>query len=1332
MYGCIKRMDAVVTLLVEMGADVNVATEDGETALYYALKARRSRVVRVLFTRGARFNLQEPKSKVLLRDAVKDNDLEFFECLLENGVELYPHLLVELMILAARFNADRVIAMCINRGTSVNCTDDRNRTPLHEAAEHGHESVVRLLVVTYKARINAVDVDGQTPIMLAAKHYHTGCAVVFLQNGATADFTHPIFKTLLVTAAEKVQLVCAGLLVERGVPVTWEVTALIEENVEERGIQTLDDKEENMAVVDHFYEVVLLKAAEMGRTRGVEMLISNGVDVTYASPKGDTPLHLAAANGHTAVVDCILSHGGVMDKTDALDEKGLTPLHRAAMNGHVGVVRLLVERGAANVACKDSAKQRTALGWAVLHKYSGCVKYLCTKGCDALIPDGENFTPYDWALVADAVDRLWQTYSIKIGRITAADAAAASGTRGVGRELLDALISLDDVRKKRRNFALKTVWKTSALYLFWIVLLTTVASLSTTQNKETAFYVTESLRDLFINRAFVVPSAVSTKDSHNSSSSDSHGELHAAFQNLHNRGDFWTYMEGPLVDHLYVEELYHDVPLHDDEKGFVYFHHRLLGLVRIRQMRVRDDSCSIAPEFSTILNRCYAELSPSTEDRRTFGSGPEFVYRSAQDLEIITIPGIPHTKFTGGGFVADLPTNRTLAKQAVAKLKEEQWVDWSTAAVVIDFTLYNANVDLSVVARIVFAFPPSGGVDPSFSCTVLRLFKKFEVLDAIIILLEVLTVIIGVYYILLDMWHIRQQKLAYFFQLSSYYGLLMHALFITVIVYRCCQLVLILVTIDWSPQDTRFIDMTYPAEIEQQLKDLMAILLALAWLQTLKFMRIFPICGPIVQAVFNTFVSPPVLTFAAVFVIIIVSFSLGFHVAFGSSVAIFRTFEYSMMTLFRVTFGDFAHDMEALQQANPVLGPFLFTIYIVIATLILINLFIAIFAESYRIAQGMRVAHWNDHISELMEKEPRILLLAKSAFENEKLLERRWYAFHRRQKLQQEQAVLEALELLDQPAAQGGDQQQTLKSALSSRLKPSSAASTTSTQNNDIPPSKAPSVLSVASVNRRASFDPTIEKGSSAKSAVHPQPAATLSSGGGATSLKPLSTSSSSLTVAPQGSARKQSMGTRLLDRMHSSRAALSARLAGPGSMSNRNGGTKLTEEELADLRSLPPEYFAPGSENMRILLRLIPPKDRARFGLDDPSLVSHTMAVVGNGTRNSTNLVTTGADSSGVDSEGALMSRAIADVEMNLLSLKVALERSLGDQGEQVNDMKRNLESLAMLQNDRISFVGDKLEAMASTQKRQLVGLQNVLDGIAAHTDKQAGGGNGPSLARR
>ena len=81
-------------------------------------------------------------------------------------------------------NTDMVRSLLSSPGADVNATNDRGSTPLLEAARYGHEDVCRVLIAS-GADLKAKDNDGKTALMLALQGDHDQVVRVLKQAGAT-------------------------------------------------------------------------------------------------------------------------------------------------------------------------------------------------------------------------------------------------------------------------------------------------------------------------------------------------------------------------------------------------------------------------------------------------------------------------------------------------------------------------------------------------------------------------------------------------------------------------------------------------------------------------------------------------------------------------------------------------------------------------------------------------------------------------------------------------------------------------------------------------------------------------------------------------------------------------------------------------------------------------------------------------------------------------------------------------------------------------------------------------------------------------------------------
>lgn len=91
----------------------------------------------------------------------------------------------------------------------------------------------------------------------------------------------------------------------------------------------------------------------------VEALVVAGADIHLAGTKGWTPLHMAAARGHTKKAQILIDAGANVNQRIDIDGEE-TPLMEAAFMGRPGTVKLLLDNGA-DASLRDTMESRTSL-----------------------------------------------------------------------------------------------------------------------------------------------------------------------------------------------------------------------------------------------------------------------------------------------------------------------------------------------------------------------------------------------------------------------------------------------------------------------------------------------------------------------------------------------------------------------------------------------------------------------------------------------------------------------------------------------------------------------------------------------------------------------------------------------------------------------------------------------------------------------------------------------------------------------------------------------------------------------------------------------------------
>lgn len=74
------------------------------------------------------------------------------------------------------------------------------------------------------------------------------------------------------------------------------------------------------------------------------------------------------------------------------------------------------------------------------------------------------------------------------------------------------------------------------------------------------------------------------------------------------------------MDGLYWDKWYNNrTSALQDNHSHIYYENLLLGVAQIRQLKVRNSTCSIHPYFRSFLADCYSEYRYRAEDRSDFG-----------------------------------------------------------------------------------------------------------------------------------------------------------------------------------------------------------------------------------------------------------------------------------------------------------------------------------------------------------------------------------------------------------------------------------------------------------------------------------------------------------------------------------------------------------------------------------------------------------------------------------------------------------------------------------------------------------------------------------------
>jgi ankyrin repeat protein len=203
--------EAVVVLLLEAGADKEAATRLGATPLYNAALKGHEAVVRLLLEAGAGKETANKNGKTL-KIAAENGHAAVVVLLLEAGAdkEAADNDGWTPLFSAASAGHEAVVRVLLEAGADKEAANNDGATPLYSAAYNGDEAVVRLLL-----EAGADDRDGRA-LRYALDGDHFTEARLLLERGVGAS----VFADLGFFAARGVAF-AESLLAEAGIPCDW-------------------------------------------------------------------------------------------------------------------------------------------------------------------------------------------------------------------------------------------------------------------------------------------------------------------------------------------------------------------------------------------------------------------------------------------------------------------------------------------------------------------------------------------------------------------------------------------------------------------------------------------------------------------------------------------------------------------------------------------------------------------------------------------------------------------------------------------------------------------------------------------------------------------------------------------------------------------------------------------------------------------------------------------------------------------------------------------------------------------------------------------------------
>ena len=405
---------ATVRQLLEDGARVEAAKEDGTTALHSAATMGHAEVVGLLLEEGAWAEATGNSGATPLMMAASMGHLAAVQALLEGGAgpdTAHRYGKSTALHFAAEVGRVEVVRELCRRGADVEAEKVTGGTALHSAADANQTAVVQVLVEECGADANRLLMKDTTPLYLAAQRGFTGVVQVLLRLGATPNFVMPQGKTsthmipvsgegsggfypvkntevgngatALHAAVENGHLEAARALLEGGAVQSnsmegaTPLVIALQYRHPHIALLLLEDGRPDPhldAQVPTDDSSALLVAVTSGYTEVVARLLERGADPNISTRRGVTPLAQAAARRQDTLVELLLRAGASVGS-----------LHQAVAAGSPALVRQVLaavpgaERAGVLAAREDGM---TVLHLAVKARNKEVVELLLKEGAE--------------------------------------------------------------------------------------------------------------------------------------------------------------------------------------------------------------------------------------------------------------------------------------------------------------------------------------------------------------------------------------------------------------------------------------------------------------------------------------------------------------------------------------------------------------------------------------------------------------------------------------------------------------------------------------------------------------------------------------------------------------------------------------------------------------------------------------------------------------------------------------------------------------------------------------------------------------------------------------
>ena len=534
------------------------------------------------------------------------------------------------------------------------------------------------------------------------------------------------------------------------------------------------------------------------------------------------------------------------------------------------------------------------------------------------------------------------------------------------KPVMEDLFYKDLKKRKGQEFEMKALLKDMTIYVCYALVVLIVSYGNRDYNN---FLQKEALKTAVIHGGLIC--GVGQEDDPRYIECDPEDVPHREidFMQVKHVNDWYYWLNNTVKPNVRVQEWYNGKPPYGlrgylDDKA-----NRIIGYAIVRQIREAPGTCRSPIEIRDAIEHCTGDGGIHTEDSEDYCVGwqrpwppgkpcntsEEYQYTTAAKLESAPIQaGI--RRYGGGGYIFSFTGPIEELNNKMNGLVENKWIDNQTRAVILEFSVYNAQVNLfgSVTAVAEFI---GGGIIPWNIVKSVRLFNSLKGFGYVIAMAETLFAVSTFYYTVSVLTKMKKEGVFQFFKnswnIADVFTILLSLAALLLYGIRSVVVRELLKKIS-STKGNIYVRITNAVLVNEYYNYVVAFTV---FTTTLKFAKMIAFHKSFMQiaATFRLcFIG--LSTFVVEFFIVFFAFSSFFFFTLRNDLARFRDILHSVEYTLAMSIGKF--NFDSLRQADEMTA-WIFFVFSITVNMILINMMMAIINLAYEEIKSNKAAYVN-------------------------------------------------------------------------------------------------------------------------------------------------------------------------------------------------------------------------------------------------------------------------------------------------------------------------------------------------------------------------------------